>query len=270
MKDFKLKYGPWAIVTGASSGIGKEFAHQLASNGINLVLLARREELLKKVSEELSAKYEVEIKYKRVDLTTKGFIADIETFTQKLDVRLLISNAGAAVMGAFSKTPLQSLESMVDLNVVAQLKISHWFANRLLADNHKGGIILVSSGVAFQGTPYMANYSAAKAYILNLGEALNYELKERGIDVTVLVPGPTDAPGLTQRTDANMAEHLPFTPQPAPELVTEGLKALLKNKPIQIGGSKNRAITKVSSLFMSRKSMSAFWGKMNKKMVYNI
>lgn len=270
MKNLKEKYGPWAIVTGASSGIGKEFAYQLAESGLNLVLFARREELLKKLSSEIQDKYKVSVKYKKLDLTEQNFLQEIEEFTKTLDVRLVVSNAGAAIMGAFSKVPLEQYESMAKLNVFAQLKISHWFTSKLINAKKKGGLILLSSSVAYQGTPYMSNYSAAKAYILNLGEALNYEMKQHGIDVSVLVPGPTDASGLTERTDADMVNNLPMKPQPVDALVKEGLNALIKNKPSQIGGGMNRMMTKMMGLMMSIKGAGSFWGKMSKKMVHNI
>jgi len=123
----------------------------------------------------------------------------------------------------------------------------------------KGGLILVSSTTAFQGVPYAADYSAAKAYILNLGEALNYEYKDKGINITVLVPDPTDTPGLNDSDDANMASNLPMKPQTVDSLVKEGLIALLKNKPIQIGSRMNRIMSSVMKTIMTRKGASAFW-----------
>lgn len=268
MKELKEKFGSWAIVTGASSGIGKEFAHQLASAGMNLILIARRENLLEEITLELSKKYGVQAKNKKLDLTAPDFISELERLSIGIDVRLLLSNAGAANMGAFAKIPINDLESMANLNVTAQLKISHWFTTRLIHQKQKGGLILVSSSIAYQGTPYAANYSAGKAYILNLGEALNFEMKGHGINVSVLVPGPTDAPGLTERTDSNMKDNLPMKPQPVDELVKEGLNALLKNKPTQLGGRTNRIMTGMMGLMMSRKKASAFWGKKMKEMVY--
>lgn len=263
----KQRFGPWAIVTGASSGIGKEFANQLAKEGINLILLARRENLLAKLASQLKDQYTVQVKYLSIDLTTDNFLEEIIDFSSGLDVRLLISNAGVAHMGAFNKIPMTNLGRNLKLNVVTQMKLSHWFTSKLLEENKKGGLLLVSSTVAYQGIPYSANYSGAKSYVLNLGEALNYELKDHGINVTVLVPGPTDAPGLTDRTDADMLNNLPMKPQPVDQLVREGLTALLKNKSSQIGGALNRTMTKMMLGLMSRNQASAFWGKMVHKMV---
>ena len=265
--NFKEKFGPWAIVTGASSGIGKEFAQQIAASGINVILLARRESLLRELAESLKAKYKIEAKYGRIDLTEEDFLDQIETLTEGLQIGLVISNAGGARMGAFNKIPMSDFESMIRLNVTAQMKISHWFSSRLLKENRRGGLLLVSSTTAYQGVPYGADYSAAKAYILNLGEALNFELKDKGINVTVLVPGPTDTPGLTDNADADMVAHLPMKPQAVDKLVKEGLVALSKNKPTQIGGRPNRIMATLMKTMMSRNGASAFWGKMMHKMV---
>lgn len=267
MIKLKEKFGTWAIVTGASSGIGKEFASQLASHGMNLILLARRENLLKELANNLELVYRVETKCLAMDLTNDNFLEGIENLTEKLDIGFIVSNAGGARMGAFNKIPMTDFEAMIKLNVSAQMKISHWFTARRIKENKKGALLLVSSTTAYQGVPYGADYSAAKAYILNLGEALNYEMKDKGINVTVLVPGPTDTPGLTENEDADMVAHLPMKPQAVDQLVKEGLTAILKNKPSQIGGRMNRVMAGVMKKTMSRSGASAFWGKMMLKMV---
>lgn len=267
MKTIKNNFGTWALVTGASSGIGKEFAIQLAKQGINVVLIARREILLQELSARLERDYNVLTKNLVLDLTSNDIIERIEEQTKDLEIGTVISNAGGARMGSFHKIPMTDFESMIKLNISAQMKISHWFTSRRIKENKKGGLLLVSSTTAFQGVPYGADYSAAKAYILNLGEALNFELKEKEINVTVLIPGPTDTPGLNDNKDADMAAHLPMKPQPPSELVQEGLQAILKNKPSHIGGRANRIMSRVMNLAMSRKGASTFWGKMMYKMV---
>jgi short-subunit dehydrogenase len=267
MKDLQKKFGSWAIITGASSGIGKEFATQLAANGINVILLARREQLLKELSDTLHSRYKVDVKYASINLSDTNFLKEVETLTKGLDIGLVISNAGGARMGAFHKIPITDFESMIHLNVMAQMRLSHWFTSKLSNENKRGGLLLVSSTTAYQGVPYAANYAAAKAYILNLGEALNFEYKKRGIHVSVLVPGPTDTPGLTENEDADMVKHLPMKPQKPADLVSEGLKALLKNKSSHIGGRMNRIMGFMMKLLMSRKGASKFWGKMMFKMI---
>jgi short-subunit dehydrogenase len=267
MNTIKNKFGTWALITGASSGIGKEFAYQLASQGINLVLIARRENLLKELSEKLKKEANIKVNYLVLDLTSNNIIERIEEATQGLDIGFVVSNAGGARMGAFHKIPRIDFETMIQLNVSAQMKISHWFTAQRIKEEKQGALLLVSSTTAFQGVPYAADYSAAKAYILNLGEALNFELKDKGINVTVLVPGPTNTPGLNENEDADMAAHLPMKPQAVDKLVKEGLDAILKNKPSHIGGRMNRIMTSVMKTFISRNGASKFWGKMMYKMI---
>ena len=268
MDSLKNKFGSWALITGASSGIGEEFAVQLAEAGFNLILLARREELLKKLSDSLIDKYKIEVKYARIDLTNDDFLKQIEELVGDTDLRLLISNAGSMRMGAFCKSPMKDFELTIKLNVLAQMNIAHWFANSLISHNKKGGILMLSSGEAYQGIPYSADYSAGKAYILNLGEALNYELKDQGISVTVLVPGPVDTLSLTQNPDANVVEHLPVKPQAVKEVVKEGLEAILKNKPTHIPGRNNRFSTFIMKTFLTRYKVTKLWGKSMYKMVH--
>jgi uncharacterized protein len=147
----KHAYGPWALVTGASSGIGEEFARQAAASGINVVLVARREA------------------------------------TDDLDIGLVVSNAGTGNPGPFTSLPHERLREAVQLNVITHLDLAHHFGQRLAARG-RGGIVLVSAVAAAGGLPYMANDSAAKAYVLNLGEALHAELRQAGVHVTVFVP----------------------------------------------------------------------------------
>lgn len=267
MLKLDTTFGKWAIVTGASSGIGKEFAYQLAQQGLNLILLARSTDKLQNISNTLSQEHGIEVKIMSVDLSQPLPLDNLNQLTYGLDVGLLISNAGNGRMGAFNQFPIESLESMVQLNVAAHLQLSHWFTTKRLQQNKKGGLLLVSSTTALQGTPYTANYSASKAYVLNFGEALNYELKDKGIHVSVLVPGPTNTPGLTENKDADMVSNLPMKPQEVNDLVKEGLDGLVKNKPMKIGGASNRIMYKMMKLTMSRKSATSFWGKMMKKMV---
>lgn len=267
MSTLHKKFGTWAIVTGASSGIGKEFAYQLAQKGFNLILLARRVQILQEIADDLISKYSIKVKFQSLDLSQEINLDILEELTAQLDVGLLISNAGDGRMGTFNKIPIGSLERMIQLNVTSHLQLSHWFTSLLLQKNKKGGLLLLSSTTAFQGTPYATNYSASKAYVLTFGEALNYELKDKGIHVTVLAPGPTDTPGLTENKDADLVSHLPTKPQPVKDLVKEGLAAISKNKPLQIGGTSNRVMYKMMKLMFPRKSASAFWGKMMKKMV---
>lgn len=267
MSTLHNTFGTWALVTGASSGIGKEFAYQLAEKGFNLILLARREYILEEIAKDLETRFSIQVKFQSFDLSKEIDTQVLEDLTKGLKLGLLVSNAGDGRMGSFNKLPINSLEGMIQLNVTSHLQLSHWYTSKLLKENKTGGLILLSSTTAFQGTPYATNYSASKAYVLTFGEALHYELKSKGIHVSVLAPGPTDTPGLNDNKDADLVSHLPTKPQDVKDLVKEGLNAILKNKPLQIGGASNRVMFKMMKLLFSRKAASAFWGKMMYKMV---
>ena len=267
--DSIAQFGPWAVVTGASTGIGEGFARRLAAEGFHLVLVARRLPLLDALAGKLRAAHGVEVRTVRADLSDPVAVEALIEAVADLDVGLLVSNAGAARMGAILKVEHTELTAMARLNVTTQLALTHHFARRFADRPSVGGILLVSSTVAYQGIPFAANYSGAKAYILNLGEALNHELRSAGVHVTVLVPGPTDTPGLTGRDDANMVDHLPMRPQPVEALVREGLDALLANEPSHIGGRLNRTMTRVMNALLPRSTAVTFWGGQMERMVYD-
>jgi hypothetical protein len=165
-------FGPWAVVTGASSGIGKEFARQLAANGLHVVLVARRLPLLEDLGHQLATTYGVQYRAIGVDLSEPDFLATLEAATRDPDVGLLISNAGAFLPGAFLQLDRSRLQQMVYLNVLAHLDVSHHFGQRLAARG-RGGLLLVASTAGLQGVPFSAEYAAAKGFVLNLGEALS-------------------------------------------------------------------------------------------------
>lgn len=231
------RFGPWAIVTGASSGIGKEFAHQIAASGINVVLVARRLHLLEEIGAQLQTKYGVEYRAVRLDMTDADFIARLEHATNDLDVGLVVSNAGAPIPGAFLTVDRETLLESVRLKVVGHLSMAHHFGARLV-QRGSGGLLLVSSTGGLQGVPYVANNAAMEAYVLSLGEALHIELKSAGVVVTVLLPGPTDTPALTAM-GFNPAD-LPMKPMSAEQCVAEGLSALRAGRATHIAGRINR------------------------------
>ena len=200
----KTKYGEWAVVTGASSGIGLELAKQLASAGFNLVINARQLDKLQAAKKELKASYPIEVMIVDADVSETSGIEKIVLATKDLNVGLLIISAGFGTSGLFTDIPLQAEISMLRVNCEAVLSLTHYFSN-LFKKQQRGGIIFLSSLVAFQGVPYSANYSASKAYIQSFAEALSIELKPFGIDVLAAAPGPVDS-GFGNRANMKMGK----------------------------------------------------------------
>lgn len=196
------KYGEWALVTGASSGIGLELATQLASAGFNLILNARNVTHLKSVEQKLQSNYPIQIKVVAADLSESTGIDQITRATENLNLGLLINNAGFGTSGLLIDASIHAEISMLRVNCEAVLALTHYFSQRF-KQQQRGGIIFLSSLVAFQGVPYAANYAATKAYVQSLAEALAVELKPFNIDVLAAAPGPV-ASGFGQRADMNM------------------------------------------------------------------
>lgn len=265
MNTLVKKYGPWALITGASSGIGQGFAKRLAKDGFKLVLIARREYLLKKLAKQLQDEYQTETRVVVCDLSDDNFMKQLDQSLDSLDIRLLISNAGGGRMGAFSKVNSNELLRMNHLNMSSHMTLGHSIITNLLNCNKRGGILFISSTASLQGVPYGANYSAGKAYLLNLAESLNYELKNKGIDVTALLPGPTSTPGFHENEDLDFNK-MPMKPMQIDVVVNEGLNALLKNKPSHIAGRTNRIMGAMGKRFLSRNTNTTMWGNLMKKM----
>jgi uncharacterized protein len=202
----KTKYGEWAIVTGASSGIGLELATQLAGAGFNLVINARHSDKLQEIEKQLKAISNIEIKMVDCDVAETAGIDKIIQAAQGLNVGLLIVSAGYGTSGNFIDSSLHAEINMLKVNCEALLSLTHYFSQHFVQQK-RGGIILMSSMVAFQGTPYAANYAATKAYVQNLAEALAVELKPKGVDVLAAAPGPVES-GFSQRANMKMSMSL--------------------------------------------------------------
>jgi uncharacterized protein len=202
----KNKYGEWAIITGASSGIGLELTTQLASAGINLLINSRHVEKLKAVEVSLKSKYSIEIIVVDADVSETSGIYKIVQASQGLNVGLLIHSAGYGTSGLFLDASLHSEINMLQVNCEAVLSLTHYYSQKF-KQQKRGGIIFLSSLVAFQGVPYSANYSATKAYIQSFAEALAIELKPYGIDVLAAAPGPVES-GFGQRANMKMGSAL--------------------------------------------------------------
>jgi short-subunit dehydrogenase len=201
-EQFKTRYGQWAVVTGASSGIGRAIADELAAKGLNLVLVARREAELEQIAEMLSARHGVETRVLAADLASATALTPIESETKTLDVGLLVAAAGFGTAGNFLDANLEDELAMLDVNCRAVLRLSLHFGRRF-AGRGRGGLILFGSLVGYQGTPRAAHYAATKAYVQTLAEALHVELAPGGVDVLSSAPGPVSS-GFAARADMRM------------------------------------------------------------------
>lgn len=248
------KFGPWAIVTGASSGIGKEFARQLASAGLNLVLVARRGVLLEELSKSLSREFKIQCKVIALDLTKEGFISDIDTAVKNLDIGLLVSMQGAGVAKEFLKTSREELREVLSINLISHLELVHYFAPKLMKRG-RGGIVMVGAMGASLGVPYIANIAASKAYIESLGEALHIELKEHNVNVFTLLPGPTNTDLIVKEFGMEI-DSMPMKPMGVDQCVAEGLKGLQANQSSRIPGRFNRVMRKFMHTGVVRKFMT--------------
>jgi short-subunit dehydrogenase len=202
VQKLKEKYGSWALVTGATDGIGLAIAKILSKQGINLVLVGRREALLGKIADELANQNNIKAMVIAVDVGQEDSTNLIVNRTKDLEIGLFIAAAGFGTSGEFSKSSLSNETNMIDVNCKAVVEQCHHFSN-LMIKKKRGGIVLFSSLVAFQGTPYSATYSATKAFIQNFAEALHFELKPYGIDVLSSAPGPVNT-GFAKRAKMNL------------------------------------------------------------------
>jgi len=184
--------GKTALITGASSGLGADFARHLAARGCQLVLVARRAERLRELQTEISTRHKIPIECVAMDLiecdAPQRLYDQLNRMGRTIDV--LVNNAGRGLYGDFARVPWESLHQMLALDMIALTHLTHLFVVDMVR-RQSGYILLVASTGAFQPTPTYAAYSAAKSYVLSLGEALHYELRHTGVQCTVLCPGVT-------------------------------------------------------------------------------
>jgi short-subunit dehydrogenase len=206
IRRLKSKYGNWVLITGATSGIGKELALKFGEAGFNLVLTGRRVTLLDELCTYLFDHYQVEAISAPGDLSKKEGVLSLIRNMDHLPIGIAVLNAGYATSGAFAQSDIESQVNMLDVNCEALLRLTHYFAQKMTATK-QGAIVLMSSMLAFQGAPNAAHYAATKAYVQSLGEGLALELKPKGVDVLCAAPGPVES-GFAERADMQMGKSM--------------------------------------------------------------
>jgi short-subunit dehydrogenase len=194
--DFTAKYGPWALIVGASHGTGAESARQLAARGLNCVLVARNAAALQTLRDELQQDYGIQVQVVAADLSTDAGIGQVIDAAAALDLGLMVYNAGApAYPSTFLQAPLQVWEDLLNLGARALMRITHAVGQKL-RQRGRGGIVLMGSHAALGGNKKFAMYTATKGFMLNFGESLWMELKDQGVDVLNFLIMVVDTPTL--------------------------------------------------------------------------
>ena len=225
------------LITGASSGIGEAFARKIAARGRNVLLVARSEDKLIALCNELGRLTSIRAQYLALDLTKSAARAQLFEETEKrgLEIDMLINNAGFGSMGDFVRLPLERELEMIELNISAVVELTHRFLPPM-RERQRGTIINVASTAGFQPVPYMATYAATKAFVLTFSEALWDENRMHGIQVMALCPGVTE----TNFFEASGIDRPPMrTVQTSEEVVETALRALHRKKSLVISGWAN-------------------------------
>lgn len=244
--------GKTALITGASSGIGECFAHELAKKGMNLVLVARSDEKLQSLAKQLHQQYHIQVTVITADLSREGegFRVYQETQARQLSVDMLINNAGFSTNGMFEVIPPEKDHQQVMLNVVSIVDLTHAFIPAMLAKG-EGVIINIGSTTSFYPLPRQAVYAATKAFVLSFSEALWIEYKKRGIKVLALCPGATDTNFFdAMGRDVAAGKHSPQ------RVVRVGLAALEQGRHYVIPGFKNSLESSILPRLLPRAAMA--------------
>jgi uncharacterized protein len=230
------------LITGASSGFGEEFARQYAEQGHSLVLVARRLDRLQRLAEALRQQFRVDVVVERVDLSDVAAVSQLHQRLRERDIAIdiLINNAGHGLQGPFLGAQLDAALAMVQLDVASLTAVTHVFAQDMRTRG-RGKILLVASLLAYQGVQNFAVYSAAKAYVLRLGEALHRELKRDGITVTALCPGMSDT-GFATAAQQKITPALKLLMMKPAPVVRAGIRALDAGRMRVVPGLANKAM----------------------------
>jgi short-subunit dehydrogenase len=258
--SFASKYGPWAIVAGASEGLGAAFASALAARGVHLLLLARRGELLEGVAERLRGSSGVELRTEVCDLARPDLPAALEAMTASLEVGLGVYNAAYAPIGDFAARPLDDLTRVVDVNVRGPLVFARVLAPSMIARG-RGGIVLMSSLAGLQGATRIAAYAASKSFNTILGEGLWSELRPHGVDVVVACAGGIRTPGYAAAASREALGTLDAS------AIAEATLDALGRGPVVVPGGVNKFARFVLTRMLSRRAAIATFARSTKELL---
>jgi short-subunit dehydrogenase len=257
--EFRARYGPWALVAGASEGLGAEFATQLAARGLHLVLVARREDMLHSLASDLEGRYGVEARAVPLDLARDDAGTALVERTAGIDVGMLVFNAALSAIGPFLDTSLDTHLTELQINCRGPLVLTHTFGRQMLA-RRRGGMIVMSSLSATMGSALIANYAATKAYNLVLAEGLWDELRSGGVDVLACCPAVVSTPNYVASAPHGSRSAM------APRVVVEHTLAALGREPSVIPGAANRLSAFALRRLLPRKSTISLMGRVMRAM----
>ncbi len=261
--NFRDRYGTWALVAGASEGLGAEFATQLAAKGLNLVLIARRNELLEQLGAQLTRDHAIEVRTLPLDLAREDTGNVVEAATSDIEIGLLVYNAALSRIGPYLEITLEDHLKEIAVNCRAPLTLSYLLGQHMLK-RRRGGIILMSSLSSSQGSALITNYSATKAYNRLLAEGLWDELREQGIDVLTCSASAVSTPGY-QTSAPRRSSRLSVSAMTPRAVVSETLAALGK-QPVIIPGWTNRAANIVMQRLIPHKTAITLMGRVMRGM----
>ncbi|MBY6038010.1 SDR family oxidoreductase [Fictibacillus nanhaiensis] len=242
------------LITGASSGIGLEFASIFAKDGYHIILTARNETRLQDIARDLKTKHNTEVTVIAKDLSLNEGAEELtaELLAKGIEIDVLINNAGFAAYGPFDETSWKEEKDMIQVNIMALTALTKQLLPGMIKRN-SGKILNVASTAAFQPGPLMAVYYATKAYVLSFSEAINYEVRDTNVSVTALCPGAT-ATNFEKRASLESSKLFQSGAMDAHEVALSGYKALMEEKALIIPGSKNKVLANLVR-FLPRKTV---------------
>lgn len=257
-QSFVSRYGPWALVAGASEGLGEQFGRQLAARGLNLVLVARRQELLQALAKDVAETSGAEVRALVLDLARPEALSEIEAATADLEVGMLVYNAAVSVIGSFLEHSIANYRDELEVNCRRPLELAHLFA-RPMAKRGRGAILLMSSLAGAQGSPFLAHYGATKAWNTVMAEGLWGELREHGIDVLACRAGATRTPRYLK--DSGRESRSAYVPEMEPEDVAAEALAALGRTPSMVPGRVNRLAAGLMQRLLPRRTAVTVMGR---------